>query len=85
MPIYEYITEAPDNPDQSCFHCRKKFELKRTLDRSHELDCPICKNPLKKLISRVSQTKKEGFSADKAKKAGFTILNNTGDGTVEKE
>jgi len=55
------------------------------MSRSADLSCPICKNPLKKLISRVSTTKNDSFSSKKAKDAGFTVLNNIGDGVVEKE
>jgi len=85
MPIYEYQSEQPDNPELSCHVCRRPFELRRPMSRSADLSCPICKNPLKKLISRVSTTKNDSFSSKKAKDAGFTVLNNVGDGVVEKE
>ena len=29
MPIYEYISENPDDPGQSCPVCRRGFELRR--------------------------------------------------------
>ncbi len=85
MPIYEYKSAEPESKDSSCYMCREPFELRRSLDRAQELKCPLCKNPLVKLVSKVSHTKKEGFSASEAKAAGFTLLNNLGDGVVEKE
>ena len=85
MPFYEYKSANPEDREKSCYTCRKPFELRRSIERAHDLVCPMCKNPLVKLISRVSQTTQEKFNSSKAKAAGFTVLNNVGDGVLEKE
>jgi len=85
MPIYEYQSAEPENREKSCYICRSPFELRRSMDNARDLICPTCKNPLVKLISRVNHTKEEKFDSKKAKAAGFQVLNNLGDGVVEKE
>ncbi len=49
MPLYEYITT---DPEKGCRICRKGFELRRPLDRPALEVCPLCRNPVKKLVSR---------------------------------
>lgn len=85
MPFYEYKSAEPSNKEKSCYVCREAFELRRNMDRAQELVCPLCKNPLVKLVSKVSQVKSDKFDNQKAKAAGFTVLRNMGDGVVEKE
>lgn len=85
MPLYDYISEEPENPDKSCRVCAKGFELRRPVDRAPLEGCPLCKNPVKKLISRVnSPTITKPLSVTDAKKAGFTILEKRCDGNYEK-
>jgi hypothetical protein len=47
--------------------------------------CPLCKNPVKKVISRVNTpTITKPLSVSDAKKAGFTILERRDQGVYEK-
>lgn len=86
MPLYEYISECPDDPDNSCRSCSKGFELRRPLDRPALDICPLCRNPVKKLISRVnSPMVAKPFSVTDAKKAGFTVLEKRDEGVFEKQ
>jgi putative FmdB family regulatory protein len=85
MPIYEYVSEDPDNPDRSCRICKKGFELRRPIDRPPLEVCPLCKNSVKKVISRVNTPRvTKPFSPVDAKKAGFTVLQKRDEGVFEK-
>jgi len=85
MPLYEYISESPDDPEVSCRICAKGFELRRPVERPALEECPLCKNPVKKLISRINTPKiTKPFSTSDAKNAGFTILEKRIDGNYEK-
>jgi len=85
MPIYEYVSEAPEDPEHSCRICSKGFELRRPVDRTALEVCPLCKHPVKKLISRVnSPVVSKPMSVTDAKKAGFTILQKRDQGVYEK-
>ena len=54
MPIYEYISENPDDPGLSCPVCRRGFELRRPVDRAPLEKCLVCKHPVRKVISRIN-------------------------------
>lgn len=85
MPIYEYDSEAPDDPERSCRFCRRGFELRRPADREALVKCLICKNPVKKVISRVNTPRvSKPLSVSDAKKAGFTVLEKRDQGVYEK-
>jgi predicted nucleic acid-binding Zn ribbon protein len=85
MPIYEYVSAAPEDPGRSCRICARGFELRRPVDRPPLEVCPLCKNPVKKLISRINTpTVTKPLSVSDAKKAGFTILERRGQGEYEK-
>lgn len=85
MPIYEYISEAPDDPERSCRVCRKGFEIRRPIDREPLVKCLICKNPVRKVISKVNTPKvSKPLSVSDAKKAGFTVLEKRDQGVYEK-
>lgn len=85
MPLYEYISESPKDPSLSCRICAKGFELRRPVDRPALLVCPLCKNPVKKLISRVNTPQiTKPMSVTDAKKAGFTVLERRDQGVYEK-
>ena len=85
MPIYEYESEAPDDPGRSCRICRRGFELRRPADREALVKCLICKNPVKKVVSRVSSPRvSKPLSVSDAKKAGFTVLEKRDQGVYEK-
>lgn len=85
MPIYEYISEQPENTEASCRMCRKSFELLRSLSRENLTRCLYCKNPVRKIIGEVSSPKLTApISISAAKKAGFTVLERRDKGTFEK-
>ena len=55
------------------------------MDRSPLLVCPLCKNPVKKVISRVNPPQvTKPLSVSDAKKAGFTVLERRDQGVYEK-
>jgi predicted nucleic acid-binding Zn ribbon protein len=85
MPIYEYVSDAPDELGRSCRICSRGFELRRPVDRPPLLVCPLCKHPVKKLLSRVhSPTVTKPLSVSDAKRAGFTVLEKRDQGVYEK-
>lgn len=82
MPIYEYISK---NPKKGCKVCSNGFELNRPIDRAPLENCPICKKPVKKLISNINTPKiTKPLSVSDAKSAGFTVLEKRDEGTYEK-
>ena len=82
MPIYEYISK---NPKMGCKVCSDGFELNRPIDRTPLENCPICKKPVKKLISNINTPKiTKPLSVSDAKSAGFTVLEKRDEGTYEK-
>ena len=83
MPLYEYITT---DPEKGCRICRKGFEIRRPLTRPALEACPLCRNPVKKLVSRGITSPKitKPLSVSDAKKAGFTVLEKCDEGTYEK-
>jgi predicted nucleic acid-binding Zn ribbon protein len=85
MPIYEYVSEAPDDPERSCRVCKRGFELRRPAEREALVKCLICKNPVKKVISKVNSPRvAKPLSVTDAKKAGFTVLEKRDQGVYEK-
>ncbi len=86
MPLYEYISKNPDDPDRSCRVCVRGFELRRPIEREALEACLLCKNPVKKVISKVNTPKvAKPFSVTDAKKAGFTVLEKRDEGVYEKQ
>jgi putative FmdB family regulatory protein len=82
MPIYEYIASEPT---QACRICAKGFELQRPIDRPPLEVCPLCRRPVRKLISQISTPRVTApLSVSDAKKAGFTILQKRDQGVYEK-
>jgi putative FmdB family regulatory protein len=85
MPIYEYQSESPDDPECSCRVCSKGFELHRSLDQDALERCPLCRNPTRKVISQVNTPKvAKPYTDAAAKAAGFTVLNKKDEGVYEK-
>ncbi len=85
MPIYEYVSESPDDPEHSCRICARGFELRRPVDRAPLEVCPLCKHPVKKVVSRINTPKvTKPLSVSDAKKAGFTVLERRDQGVYEK-
>lgn len=86
MPIYEYRSQEPENPEKSCRICAKGFELRRPIEREALEACLLCKNPVRKVISRVNTPKvTKPFSTVDAKKAGFTVLEKKDEGVYERQ
>ena len=85
MPIYEYVSQAPDQPGHSCRVCTRGFELRRPLDRAALQVCPLCKHPVRKIVSRIhTPTLTKPLSVSAAKQAGFTVLKRRDQGVYEK-
>ena len=81
MPIYEY-----ELCDGDCKVCGGRFQLNRPVSRADLTQCPLCKKPVRKLISNFSTPKlTKPLSVSDAKNAGFTILKKTGKGEYEKQ
>ena len=86
MPLYEYISLHAEDSDRSCRICARGFELRRPVDRAPLEVCPLCKNPVKKVISRVNTPRiAKPLSISDAKKAGFTVLEKRDEGVYEKQ
>ncbi len=82
MPIYEYIAE---DPEKGCRSCSRGFELQRPVDRPPLEVCPLCRKPVRKLISQVTTPRiTKPLSVSDAKAAGFTILQKRDQGVYEK-
>ena len=59
--------------------------MRRPVDRAPLEVCPLCKNSVKKLISRINPPRvAKPFSTVDAKKAGFTVLERRDEGVFEK-
>lgn len=81
MPLYEY-----ELIDGDCKICGGKFTLNRELSRPPLVKCPLCRKPVRKLISTVnSPMKLKPLSISDAKKAGFTVLKRVGKGEFERQ
>ena len=83
MPLYEYIAESEG---EGCRVCQRGFEIRRPLSRPALELCPLCRAPVKKLLSKnVGQPKVTApLSVSDAKKAGFTVLEKRDQGVYEK-
>jgi putative FmdB family regulatory protein len=85
MPIYEYISETPDDPEHSCRVCRQGFEIRRPIERPALEKCPLCRNAVRKVISKVNTPRvAKPLSVSDAKSAGFTVLQRRDQGVYEK-
>ena len=66
--------------------CRDGFELRRSLDAPPLTHCPLCKKPVRKVISPVNSPRKlKPVSVSDAKKAGFTVLKRVSKGEYERQ
>ncbi|MDZ4287905.1 MAG: zinc ribbon domain-containing protein [Prosthecobacter sp.] len=82
MPTYSYIAE---NPEEGCPSCRRGFDLRRPMSRPPLTHCPLCRKPVKKVLSAFNTPKlTKPLSVSDAKSAGFTILEKRSDGSYEK-
>lgn len=81
MPIYEYELCEGD-----CKVCGGRFALRRPLSAEPLKVCPLCKKPVRKLISAFnSPSLTKPTSISDAKKAGFTVLKKIGKGEYERQ
>ena len=81
MPLYEYELCKGD-----CVVCGGKFTLRRPLSAPPLTKCPLCKRPVRKLISSFSSpVKLKPLTISDAKKAGFSVLKRTGKGEYERQ
>jgi putative FmdB family regulatory protein len=81
MPLYEYEVCEGD-----CKICGGRFTLRRRLDAPPVTQCPLCKRPVRKVISQVhAPVKSKPVSISDAKKAGFTVLKRLGKGEYERQ
>lgn len=82
MPTYQYIAE---DMEKACPICRKGFDLRRPIERPALTACPLCKKPVKKVISAFNTPRiTRPLSVSEAKSAGFTILEKRDTGVYEK-
>ena len=81
MPIYEYEPE-----DGDCKICGGHFELRRPLDRKPLTACPVCKKPVRKIVSAANTPRaSKPLSVSDAKAAGFQVLKRRDEGVYEKQ
>jgi putative FmdB family regulatory protein len=81
MPLYEY-----ELCDGHCTVCGGRFTLRRSLHALQLSHCPLCKRPVRKLISTFnSPVITKPVSTSDAKKAGFTVLKRIGKGEYERQ
>ena len=81
MPIYEYELCEGD-----CKACGGRIELQRPIERPALETCPLCKKPMRKIISRVNTPRiMRPLSVSDAKKAGFTVLKRVSKGEYERQ
>jgi len=80
MPLYEYEICEGD-----CKMCGGRFTLRRPMSAPPLRDCPLCKKPVRKIISQVNTPKlTKPVSYTDAKKAGFTVLKKVSKGEYER-
>ncbi len=81
MPLYEY-----EVCDGNCAICGGRFVLRRPASARELVRCPLCKKPVRKVISPfTTPTKLKPLSISDAKKAGFTVLKRVGKGEYERQ
>lgn len=82
MPTYSYIAE---DPEKGCPSCRRGFDLRRPMSRPALTHCPLCRQPVRKLVSSFNTPAiTKPLSVTDAKKAGFAILEKRCDGSYER-
>lgn len=81
MPYYEY-----ELCDGDCAICGGKFTLRRPLSAPDLSRCPLCKKPVRKLVSQVNTPNKlKPVSVGDAKQAGFTVYKRVSKGEYERQ
>jgi putative FmdB family regulatory protein len=81
MPLYEYELCEGD-----CQICGGRFTLRRPADAPPVTRCPLCRKPVRKVLSQFSTPHKlKPLSISDAKKAGFTVYKRLGKGEYERQ
>lgn len=81
MPIYEYELCEGD-----CNVCHGRFTLNRPIGREALEKCPLCRKPVRKILSTFNTPKiTKPVSITDAKKAGFTVLKKVSHGEYERQ
>lgn len=81
MPIYVY-----ELCEGECRTCGGTFELNQPLSREPCKSCPLCKKPVRRIISTVSTPKKtKPLSVSDAKRAGFKVWKRVQKGEYERQ
>ena len=81
MPLYEY-----ELCDGDCKVCGGRFTLNRPVSREALDKCPLCRKPVKKVISTFNTPKMtKPLSVSDAKSAGFKIYKKVGKGEYERQ
>jgi len=81
MPLYEYEVCEGD-----CAICGGRFTLRRAASAPPVTHCPLCKKPVRKVLSNFSTPHKlKPLSISDAKAAGFTVLKRLGKGEYERQ
>jgi len=81
VPLYEYELCEGD-----CKVCKGRFTLNRPVGREALDKCPLCRKPVRKVISTFNTPKlTKPVSVSDAKSAGFTILKKVGKGEYERQ
>lgn len=81
MPLYEYELCKGD-----CVVCGGRFTLRRPITAKPLIQCPACKKPVRRVITRFNTPKiTKPLSISDAKKAGFTVLKRVSKGEYERQ
>jgi putative FmdB family regulatory protein len=81
MPFYEY-----EACGEGCTVCRAGFTLRRPVTAPELTKCPLCKRPVRKIISAFNTpTMLKPVSVSRAKNAGFTVLKKVAKGEYERQ
>jgi putative FmdB family regulatory protein len=81
MPLYEY-----ESCGDGCVVCSSMFTLRRPLNAPELKVCPLCKKPVRKVISAFSTpTKLKPLSVSQAKNAGFQVYKKLSKGEYERQ
>jgi putative FmdB family regulatory protein len=81
MPTYVYELCEGD-----CKICGGTFELKRPVNRQPCTTCPLCRKPVRKVITPVNTPKvSKPLSVADAKNAGFSVWKRVEKGEYERQ
>lgn len=81
MPIYEY-----ELCEGECRVCKGHFTLNRPISAPPLAKCPLCKRPVRKVMSTFNTPQvAKPLSVVDAKKAGFSVWKKSGRGEYERQ